>query len=123
MNKHCKIGFLLTLLAGAILCGCKRTTPISGDWRSNVGDHDTLHFHDDGLWQIDRLVWAYGKSYPMVYGGHYTVIDTNHVKLVVEVSNGMDAFTNEFYVKGGELSLQEFDPPHIKMMQYDYISH
>jgi len=113
---------LLALVAGVFICGCNRTTPINGVWRSKVGDRDTLHFRDGGLWQIDRLVWVKGKPYPMVYGGHYIIIDTNHVELVVETSNGTDAFTNEFYVKGGELLLQELDPPHTKMIQYGYIS-
>ena len=110
------------LLAAAFLCGCERTTPISGVWHSKVGDQDTLHFHDNGLWQRDTVVWAKGKSYPMIYGGHYSIIDTNHVKVVVEVSNGTDTFTNEFYLVGGKLCLGELEPPHIKMMQYDYIS-
>ena len=110
------------LLAAAILCGCERTTPISGVWHSKVGDQDTLHFNDSGLWQRDTVVWAKGKSYPVTFAGHFTVIDTNHVKLVVDTSNGSVASTNEFYVVGGELSLGELDPPHIKMIHYDFIS-
>ncbi len=119
MKPNC---MTVLLLAAAFLCGCERTTPISGVWHSKVGDQDTLHFHDSGLWQRDTVVWAKGKSYPVTFAGHFTVIDTNHVQLVVDTSNGSVASTNEFYVVGGKLSLGELEPPHIKMIQYDFIS-
>jgi hypothetical protein len=110
------------LFAEAILCGCNRTNPITGDWRSNVEDKDTFHFRDDGTWQLDRIVWAKGRSYPIQYRGHYTIVDTNHVAIVIEADIGTDSFTNEFYIHGGVLTIQDIDTPHTRMLDYGFVS-